>query len=602
MSALISSLRGRVALLGAAFLIAGLVWILVGTAAVAGGKTWTSDPDFDLGSLQAVNHDAPNNNQLQLNASGSTLPFMWIANAGEDTVSKIDTNTGKELARYRTWAAAGTHGAWGGPAPSRTAVDSDGNVYVANRHFDGNKPQVMKILLTGGIDRNGNGTIETSSDANSDGVISGAELLSLADANSNSKIDAAELQDERVAWAVQVGGAGQLGRSLCIGTDGNIWLGTYSDSNYYKISAADGSLLAGPYNISPDSPYGCLVDGSGRLWSASLSSYLGELNTSTGATVVHNHGAQGSDYGIAVGNGKVYQASQSSYVFIQHDPATDAFSTPAYPATSFGALGIAVDGNGDILVGPSNGGMCKFAPDGSNLWCSPAQPGTSHVRGVVVDGNNNAWAVHLNDNNISKFRGTDGAPLGVFPVGLSPYTYSDAAGLAALSTTTPTGFWTIVYDSGIAGNEWGSVIWNTEAPAGSNAGVPDGATLQIRVRSADDQADLDNQTYADVSNGVLFTAAGRYIQIQAKLIANVDGASPILYDLTVKDLKEEATPTATPAASPTAVAEVAQLPRTGGQPSRDPGILPQLLAISGAVVVVASAGSLVASYVRRRVR
>jgi hypothetical protein len=51
----------------------------------------------------------------------STFPFAWIANSGEGTVSKIDTQTGVEVARYRT----GPNGA--ADSPSRTAVDADGD-------------------------------------------------------------------------------------------------------------------------------------------------------------------------------------------------------------------------------------------------------------------------------------------------------------------------------------------------------------------------------------------------------------------------------------------------------------------------------------------
>ena len=159
-------------------------------------------------------------------------------------------------------------------------------------------------------------------------------------------------------WAVRVGNAGQVGRSLCIGTDGNIWLGTYYDRRYLQeIEASDGAFLAGPISICPDTPYGCLVDGNGILWSASLGSYLGELDTNAPAIVaVHNHGAYGSDYGIALGNGRVYQASQSNRTYIEHDPVTNAFSSPACTrGVCISALGIATDGNGDIFVGQTNG-------------------------------------------------------------------------------------------------------------------------------------------------------------------------------------------------------------------------------------------------------
>ena len=99
-------------------------------AAVSTGnsQTYTTDADFAMGTLFNVNNTAPNGNQLQLNTQLTTFPVMWIANTNESTVSKIDTNTGKELARYRTYFNSGGY-------PSRTAVDRDGNVYVLNRTF-----------------------------------------------------------------------------------------------------------------------------------------------------------------------------------------------------------------------------------------------------------------------------------------------------------------------------------------------------------------------------------------------------------------------------------------------------------------------------------
>jgi hypothetical protein len=101
----------------------------------------------------------------------------------KDTVVKFDTTTNKQLGRYKTWlqfptACTSDHcgNAYGGAAPSRTAVDSNGNVYVANRHFDGRPPSIVKILASGGIDRNGNTTIETSTDADNNGIVTYAEM------------------------------------------------------------------------------------------------------------------------------------------------------------------------------------------------------------------------------------------------------------------------------------------------------------------------------------------------------------------------------------------------------------------------------------------
>lgn len=88
--------------------------------------------------MRGVNHEEVHD-QLQLNKSAEVFPYIWIANAGEGTLSKIDTRTGQEIARYRTGPDSST-------SPSRTAIDKEGNCWVANR---GNGT-VVKIALSGG--------------------------------------------------------------------------------------------------------------------------------------------------------------------------------------------------------------------------------------------------------------------------------------------------------------------------------------------------------------------------------------------------------------------------------------------------------------------
>lgn len=553
-------------------LLAAIALAVVVTGAAASPVTgsdvlYTTNADFDQGTLFNVNHDSPGVDQLQLNVVQTTLPVMWIANAGEDTVSKIDTNTGRELARYRTWfGPAGQPGyvnhlgdAYAGAAPSRTAVDVDGNVYVANRHFDGLQADVIKILAEGGIDRNGNGVIDTSIDTSADGVIQPGEMLPMADTNGNHHIDPSEIQDERIAWVVSVGPANGLGRSLAIDPGGNIWLGLFNAQQYWKVSSVDGHVLAGPVNVAPNTPYGSIVDGSGNLWGASLGTDLVKLNTNTLAVTHYNHGQYGADYGIAFGNGKVYLASQGGFSFVQFDPVTTLFSTPA--STFFYSLGVAVDSLGNIYAGnAAAGGLAKFAPSGALIWSAPGQPGTAPPRGVVVDSNNDVWGVNFTSNNISKWRGTDGFPLGVFPVGNLPYTYTDATGLTVRTNTSPTGTWTATQDGG-PGATWGTITWNTE-PQGSE---PPGTSITVEARAADTEAALPLQTWTPVSNGVGFTLAGRFIEVKATLHGGPDGVSPVLSDLRVQSAHQQIV------AQGTAISSVEGAPFSGVVGSFDGG-------------------------------
>ena len=502
-------------------------------------RTYTLDADFDLGVLDGVNHSAPNNNQLQLNATGTTFPVMWIANAGEDTVSKFDTVANKEIARYRTWfgptgqaGTRGTHGAYSGPAPSRTAVDINGNAYVLNRFFENKRPVLVKILAEGFIDRNGNGVMDTSIDDNNDGVIAGGEIKSMADLNGNDRIDDNEITDERIAWAVEVGSQNGLGRALCIGTDGNLWVGMYNARTYYKVSSADGSQLAGPISTTPTAgnpagggswnPYGCLIDRNGVLWSASLGSTLGKIENSasnTGPWPVSSFAGR-SNYGIALGNNKVYLGS-ANQVF---DPSTNTY---ANIGLTVGGSGIVVDGSGSIITGSST--VQKVSSTGAIQWTTPLQAGGSSAVGVQVDSDNNVWQMgFVSAGRMQKYRGTDGAPLGVFPVGMFPYTYSDAAGFAARNVTSPTGTWTVVFDGGAAGTKWGTINWNDILPQGS--------AVVVQARASDSQAGLPLATYQPVSKAVQFAATGRFIQIQARLNASSTNASPVLLDLTVNSV------------------------------------------------------------------
>ena len=52
--------------------------LLVASSSQAVEKTYTTDADFDEGTLVNVNHDPPNNDQLQLDSEGTPFNFIWI--------------------------------------------------------------------------------------------------------------------------------------------------------------------------------------------------------------------------------------------------------------------------------------------------------------------------------------------------------------------------------------------------------------------------------------------------------------------------------------------------------------------------------------------
>jgi hypothetical protein len=116
--------------------VAATSMAVLGTLAHAASKTYTVDADFSLGNLSGLNFTAVAN-QLQLNSVGTTFPVMWVANAGEDTITRFDTVANREVARYRTWF--GPSGPGWPHQPRRRRVQRTGTI----AHCRGSRRQCL---------------------------------------------------------------------------------------------------------------------------------------------------------------------------------------------------------------------------------------------------------------------------------------------------------------------------------------------------------------------------------------------------------------------------------------------------------------------------
>lgn len=524
--------------LAAAVVVMALSWPAARTSASSGGyeQTYTFDADFAAGAVLNVNYSAVAN-QLQLDIESSTFPIMWIANAGEDTVSKIDTTLNKEVGRYRTWFNFGYHGAWDGTAPSRTAVDRDGNAYVLNRHFNSRPASVMKVLATGYVDRNKNGVMDTVVDTNNNGIYDQVEALPIVDINGNQRPDSdsdgdniaddGEIKDERIAWIRQVGAVNGLGRSICFDPEGDLWIGLYNSQAYYQLDS-DGNHKSGPIATGVTGPYGCAIDANGKLWGANINQYITEIDTTAnggnGQWIANRFHGGASNYGITVGNNRVYVADWGGgSAYRIYNPVASVFQ-PGPGAGNGGSISVAVDGAGNVLSGAQYGATRKYTSGNSYLWQTLDSSGES--RGTIVDSNGDIWRVRLSGSRVEKYSGSTGAWLASVPVGSLPYTYSDATGLTNLSETQKSGTWTVVQDSGAAGTLWDTVTWNALVPAG--------ASVTGRVRAADVEGTLPSLPWVTVTSGnAMPSVVGRYIEVEIALGANPDDESPAVHDVHV---------------------------------------------------------------------
>ena len=276
--------KGITAILFAVMMIVSVLAVVPTATAFVCSNTYTVDADFDEGTLVGVEHETVHD-QLQLSNESVTLPFIWVPNLNEGTVSKVNTTDGKELGRYRVGPPTPNSN------PSRTTVDLQGNCWVGNRRIG----TVVKVGLDEAgqcVDRNTNGAIDTSRDTNGDGNITGAELLPWG-------------QDECVLYEVvlipgKVGtyipGAYAGGyenndwltspRGLAIDASNNLWAGTWNPCNYFYIDGSTGAILNST-NVPNHNAYGAVIDGNGILWSSGQNrNHVLSLDPSTSGTAI----------------------------------------------------------------------------------------------------------------------------------------------------------------------------------------------------------------------------------------------------------------------------------------------------------------------------
>jgi len=547
--------------------------------AVPAAFTFTSDADFDGGTLLNVNHNSPNNDQLQLNESTTPFPFINVAASGRGTMVRIDVNTGQIIGEYFS-APNGM-----GRDPSRTTVDQFGNVWLSNRAEQGlsggqNKGSVTRVaLVIGGIRGNKDGagnfvpdpngqyvkdpTYSTAIDRDGDGLIKTSRGLgnvlpwsNAGGANTHGGVSTAE--DEAIINYVRV--TGTLTRTIAIDANNDVWVGGLGDRDHEKIDGATGLPVPGTQftgqNIpglgSVGSGYGGVVDGNNVLWSASGGGQVLRYDADQLVTnpLAFSRVNTNGGYGIAVdpATGNIWTSSYGGGRVAVHNPTGTQITT--YSQGNAYTQGLAFDGAGNVWLAHSlnNNTVGHLRTDGSYVGTVPLNTGLGSGQGptgVAVDANGKVWVTNYYTHNVMRIDpnagpiGAGGHRVGAVDMvvnlgsGAFPYNYSDMTGAVSIGTTSPQGTWNKTVDSGETGTAWGTASWTADVPAGGD--------VIVEVRAADTQAALASQLFMPVANGLDFVATGRFIEIRTTLKAGDDGTSPVLLDLTVQTANEPPT-------------------------------------------------------------
>ena len=364
----------------------------------------SDDPAPDNVEADGVTRDQ--NGFISLDSSKAQFDFLWVANDlnyGMGTVSKIRTTPFstapiyREAARYVTvtcmsdpdngsnenivlgqaapapLCADGIHGCCSraeatpgangghqpvqviGNRPSRTAVDINGDVWVANRAH-GLQSSATKIANSEKdcIDRNGNGVIETSKDVNADGIITtDCDENNLPDNGSTvctgtNSHEFFGLDDECVLFTTNTGSTTNLlGRPLALGPGqqqtrtygaSDAWAGTHTDGVFYRIHGNTGAIIATvpilPQNGVASTPYGAAIDKYGILWAPNQGTghlfYFDTNNPSNQGMVTYPEAHGGGFYGIAMDGYKEIDPNTGDPVDIQQVWLGDVGGSAAY--------------------------------------------------------------------------------------------------------------------------------------------------------------------------------------------------------------------------------------------------------------------------------
>lgn len=456
---------------------------------------------------------------VMLDPESAAFRFIWVPASNRGTVIKIDTDTGEVVGEY--WTAPVYDPDRPSGDPSRTVVDRNGNVWVGMRgDTSENMGSVVKIgLLENGQceDRNGNGTIDTST-----GLGDVRAWTNAGDADRMGGVSTAE--DECILEYIRVNSQGI--RHVSIGADGNVWVSGTSRTHFDLIDSSTGEIIR--TEAAPCGGYGGLVDRAGVLWSARP--------------------------------------------LMRWDPTEPLSREACLGGTTYG---IGLDYNDRVWISDFATGICRYTADGEVDACFDAGEGVNNSRGVGVTPDNHVWMVHTRGNAVTRFA-PDGTVVARVRVGNGPtgvsidargkpwvisaaeahridpannrvdmtvnldgafkygseerplydkaksYVYSDMTGQLVFGPPD-SGTYTLKVRGSSFRTSWKEVRYDAE--------VPEGATLEVRASSSSGLTAGAGLT--TLSSGDTIDLEGHYLYIEVSMTRAPNGESPRLTSLEV---------------------------------------------------------------------
>ena len=470
-------------------------------------RTYTTTEDFNQGSLVSISRDV--RNQISNRTVLAAYDSVWVANSSKGTVVKLDSETARVLGEYRTAPESVPS-----PYPSRIAVDSKGNAWVANYSHD----SIVKLGQPENgywSDRDGNGVAETS--------------VSLGDLKPWAGPDSiASASDEAILLYVRTAVAGV--RHLSVDADDNVWVGG-PNGVWQKFNGDTGVLLRTEPTLGLGGQGG-FISLDGKLHSIGGDFLIWQTSDPIAAQPASAHIMENA-WGCALDSqGNLWVTRDGTSTIVKYSPIGEKLGE--YYHGEPWAMGVAIDANDHVWVAHSHCGRSvgHLLPDGRLVGnVEVANHGPVEVS---IDRHGRIWVV--SSTGVVESINPLGGPLGsdgVTPVGEvdlksgnlggALWTYGRFTG-NAFALSAPDGWWTNIYDGVLAGSTWGPVVWNGV--------IGNDAKLEVEAALGADGVSFGAYQPLTLVSPVP-TGSGRFLKTRVRLVSATTGETPALHDLTV---------------------------------------------------------------------